>query len=44
VRDYPVVQAAVQVVVGLFTVTNLLTDLSYLWLDPRLGRRLGEAR
>jgi len=44
VRNYPVVQAAVLVVVGVFTVTNLLTDLSYLWLDPRLGRRLGEAR
>lgn len=44
VRDYPVVQAAVLVVVGVFTLTNLLTDLSYLWLDPRLGRRLGEGR
>jgi len=44
VRNYPVVQAAVLVVVGVFTVTNLLTDLSYLWLDPRLGRRLGETR
>jgi peptide/nickel transport system permease protein len=44
VRNYPVVQAAVLVVVGVFTVTNLVTDLSYLWLDPRLGRRLGEGR
>ena len=44
VRNYPVVQAAVLVVVGVFTVTNLLTDLTYLWLDPRLGRRLGEGR
>lgn len=44
VRNYPVVQAAVLVVVAVFTVTNLLTDLTYLWLDPRLGRRLGEAR
>src|SRR5579859_5169159 len=44
VRNYPVVQAAVLVVVGVFTLTNLLTDLSYLWLDPRLGRRLGEGR
>jgi peptide/nickel transport system permease protein len=44
VRNYPVVQAAVLVVVGVFTVTNLLTDLTYLWLDPRLGRRLGETR
>ncbi|HEV2676129.1 MAG TPA: ABC transporter permease [Aliidongia sp.] len=44
VRNYPVVQATVLVVVGVFTLTNLLTDLSYLWLDPRLGRRLGEGR
>ena len=44
VRNYPVVQAAVLVVVAVFTITNLLTDLTYLWLDPRLGRRLGEAR
>ncbi|WP_189043503.1 ABC transporter permease [Aliidongia dinghuensis] len=43
-RNYPVVQAAVLVVVGVFTLTNLLTDLSYLWLDPRLGRRLGQER
>jgi peptide/nickel transport system permease protein len=44
VRNYPVVQATVLVVVGVFTLTNLLTDLTYLWLDPRLGRRLGEAK
>lgn len=44
VRNYPVVQAAVLVVVGVFTLANLATDLSYLWLDPRLGRRLGEGR
>jgi peptide/nickel transport system permease protein len=43
VRNYPVVQAAVLLVVGVFTLTNLLTDLTYLWLDPRLGRRLGES-
>jgi len=39
VRNYPVVQAAVLVVVGVFTLANLAADLSYLWLDPRLGRR-----
>jgi peptide/nickel transport system permease protein len=44
VRDYPVVQASVLVVVGVFTLANLAADLSYLWLDPRLGRRLGEAK
>lgn len=36
-RNYPVVQACVLVVVGLFTLTNLLVDLSYAWLDPRIA-------
>jgi peptide/nickel transport system permease protein len=36
-RNYPVVQACVLVVVGLFTLTNLLVDLSYEWLDPRIA-------
>lgn len=35
-RDYPVVQGIV-VIVGLFVMaSNLLTDLSYAWLDPRI--------
>ena len=35
-RDYPVLQGIV-VVIGLFVmVTNLLIDLSYAWLDPRI--------
>jgi peptide/nickel transport system permease protein len=38
-RNYPVVQAGVLVVVFLFVVTNLLVDLSYSWLDPRISRR-----
>ncbi len=37
-RNYPVVQACVLVVVGLFTLTNLLVDLSYAWLDPRISK------
>lgn len=37
-RNYPVVQACVLVVVGLFTLTNLLVDLSYAWLDPRIAK------
>jgi peptide/nickel transport system permease protein len=47
-RNYPVVQAGVLVVVFLFVATNLLVDLSYSWLDPRIARRgsaaTGEAR
>jgi len=35
-RDYPVVQGIV-VILGLFVMaTNLLIDLSYAWLDPRI--------
>ncbi len=35
-RDYPVIQGIV-VIIGLFVITtNLLIDLSYAWLDPRI--------
>ena len=35
-RDYPVIQGIV-VVIGFFVITtNLLIDLSYAWLDPRI--------
>ena len=35
-RDYPVLQGIV-VVIGLFIIlTNLVIDLSYAWLDPRI--------
>jgi peptide/nickel transport system permease protein len=39
-RNYPVVQGAVLVVVMLFVATNLLVDLSYAWIDPRVRARL----
>lgn len=42
-RNYPVVQAGVLVVVLLFVLTNLLVDLSYTWLDPRLRPQKGVA-
>lgn len=35
-RDYPVVQAAVFVTAVFVTVANLVTDLAYLSLDPRI--------
>jgi len=35
-RDFPVVQAAVLYVAAIYTVINLLTDLSYMVLDPRV--------
>jgi peptide/nickel transport system permease protein len=40
-RNYPVLQGAVLVVVVLFVVTNLLVDLSYSAIDPRI-RRMAE--
>jgi peptide/nickel transport system permease protein len=35
-RDYPALQAAVLLSAVAFTVVNLLTDLSYTFLDPRI--------
>lgn len=35
-RDYPVVQASVMLFALIFTVINLLVDLMYVWIDPRI--------
>jgi len=35
-RDYPVVQGAVLLFAGVFVLINLLVDLSYAYLDPRI--------
>ena len=35
-RDYPVVQATLLVVVLIFVIVNLITDLLYVYLDPRV--------
>src|SRR2546428_651777 len=35
-RDYPIVQGAVLVIAILFVLINLLVDLSYAYLDPRI--------
>jgi len=35
-RDYPTVQAMVFVMALVFLVVNLLVDLVYVWLDPRI--------
>lgn len=35
-RDYPVVQGGVMFVSLVFVLVNLLVDLSYAWLDPRI--------
>ncbi|MGD8312916.1 MAG: ABC transporter permease [Gammaproteobacteria bacterium] len=38
-RDYPVVQACVLLISLVYVLVNLLTDLAYAWIDPRI--RLG---
>jgi peptide/nickel transport system permease protein len=35
-RDYPVVQATVMLFAATFVVVNLVVDLLYTWLDPRI--------
>jgi peptide/nickel transport system permease protein len=40
-RDYPVVQACVLLISLTYVFVNLLTDLAYAWIDPRI--RLGAA-
>jgi peptide/nickel transport system permease protein len=35
-RDYPVVQATLMLIVLVFLVTNIVVDLSYAYLDPRV--------
>jgi peptide/nickel transport system permease protein len=37
--DYPVVQGTVLLLVILFVVLNLITDLLYAWIDPRIRYR-----
>ncbi len=36
-RDYPVVQAVIVISALVFVLTNLLIDLLYIWLDPRIS-------
>ncbi len=35
-RDYPIVQAVILVIAVTFIMLNLLTDLIYAWIDPRI--------
>jgi peptide/nickel transport system permease protein len=35
-RDFPLIQAAVFLIAVIFVITNLLVDLSYTYLDPRI--------
>ena len=38
-RDYPMVQTNVMLVAGTIVTLNLLVDLTYAWLDPRIRYR-----
>jgi peptide/nickel transport system permease protein len=38
-QDFPVIQAGVALVAAIFIVINLLVDLLYGWLDPRIRRQ-----
>lgn len=40
-RDYPVVQGVVLIVAGLYVIINLLVDILYAYLDPRLRQVRG---
>ena len=40
IRNYPVVQGGVLVIVILFVLANLLVDLAYAWIDPRVRARI----
>jgi|YNPNPStandDraft_1061719.scaffolds.fasta_scaffold03550_9 peptide/nickel transport system permease protein len=42
-RDYPVIQGTTLVMAASFVVVNLLVDLLYGWLDPRVQRSRGLA-
>lgn len=36
-RDYPIIQGAVLMIAVVFVVINLVVDLVYAWLDPRIS-------
>jgi len=35
-RDYPIVQTVIVLIAGTYVVLNLLVDLVYGWVDPRV--------
>jgi len=37
-RDFPVMQAVVLVMTGIFMLANFAVDIAYAWLDPRISR------
>ena len=43
-RDYPMVQGCVLVIAVSYVIVNLVTDLAYSWVDPRIRVRQGKSR
>ena len=43
-RDYPTIQGFVLFMGTVFVLLNLLVDLSYVWLDPRVRLGAGQHR
>ena len=35
-QDYPLIQAVLMIVAGLFIVFNLIVDILYAYMDPRI--------
>ncbi len=40
-KDYPVIETITLLLVSSYLIFNLLTDLAYSWLDPRLRQAIG---
>jgi len=38
-RDYPIIQAFTVVIAAMYVLINLLVDLSYMIIDPRIRLR-----
>ncbi|MEE8454204.1 MAG: ABC transporter permease [Limibaculum sp.] len=39
-RDYPIVQGVILLFAGVYVFINLLVDIAYTFLDPRIARRM----
>ena len=35
-RDYPVIQGAIMIIAGIYVLVNLLVDVLYVYIDPRI--------
>ena len=38
-RDYTVVQSGVMIAAAFFILLNMLTDIAYAWIDPRMRQQ-----